>query len=63
MIQCDKMPRICDVHGCRGNYPGEPYSKVVSVPYKNKDIDDWERWIAAMPNERASLEFGQHNVS
>ena len=50
------MPRSCNVKQCRGNYPGEPYSLVVKFPNKNNDPDEWDRWICAMPNERASLE-------
>ena len=50
------MPRSCNVLGCRGNYPGEPYSKVVKFPNKNVDPSEWDRWLCAMPNERASLE-------
>ena len=50
------MPRSCNVFGCRGNYPGQPYSKVVSFPDKSKELDEWKRWISAMPNDRASLE-------
>ena len=50
------MPRSCNVLGCRGNYPGEPYSKVVKFPNKDTDYAEWDRWLCAMPNERASLE-------
>ena len=50
------MGRKCNVYGCRGNYPGEPYAKVVSFPDKDEYPDEWERWIEAMPNERKTLE-------
>ena len=50
------MGRKCNVYGCRGNFAGEPYSKVVSFPDKNEMPDEWERWIEAMPNARKSLE-------
>ena len=46
------MPKNCNVHGCRGNYRGEPYTKVVSFP---TDEVERNRWIEAMPNERSSL--------
>ena len=45
------MPRRCSVFGCNGNYDGTPY--VISFP---KDEVERERWIVAMPNEKASLE-------
>ena len=44
----------CNVYGYRGNYPGEPYTKIVSFPEEYPD--EWERWIEAMPNERKTLE-------
>ena len=50
------MPRSCNALNCRGNYPGEPYSKVVKFPDKLSDPEEWNRWLCAMPNERASLE-------
>ena len=37
--------------GCRGNYKGEPYSKMVS----SWDEKSKEDWIAAMPNDPESL--------
>lgn len=46
------MPRKCAAFGCRGNYAGEPYSKLVSFP---NDKNEREKWINAMPNERTSL--------
>ena len=46
------MPKKCDVYGCRGNYRGEPYTKVVPFP---KDEEERSRWIDAMPNDRSSL--------
>ena len=50
------MGRKYTVHGCRGNYPGDPYSKVDSFPDKDEYPDEWERWIEAMPNKRKTLE-------
>ena len=50
------MPRSCNAKGCNGNYPGEPYSLMVSFPNKEKHPDEWNRWISAMPNERKHLE-------
>ena len=47
-----KMPRLCNCYGCKGNYPGEPYTKTVSFP---KEPEERERWIQAMPNPPASL--------
>ena len=47
------MPRPCNVYGCRGNYRGEPYSRVIQCP-NNSEIR--RTWINAMPNERESLE-------
>ena len=46
------MSKKCNVYGCRRNYRGEPYTKVISFP-----TDEVERncWIEAMPNERSSL--------
>ena len=46
------MPKKCNVYGCRGNYRGKPYTKVVSFP---TDEVERNRWIEAMPNERSSL--------
>ena len=46
------MPNKCNVYGCRGNYRGEPYTKVVSFP---TDEVERNRWIEAMPNERSSF--------
>jgi len=47
------MPRKCAAFGCRGNYAGEPYSRLVSFP---KNEEEKEKWIKAMPNERKTLE-------
>ena len=47
-----KMPKKCNVYGCRGNYRSEPYTKVVQFP---TDETERNRWIVAMPNERSSL--------
>lgn len=46
------MPRHCSCFGCKGNYDGTPYVKVISFP---KDPEERERWILAMPNEKESL--------
>ena len=46
------MPRRCSCFGCRGNYDGTPYVKIISFP---KDPEERERWILAMPNENESL--------
>ena len=46
------MPKKCNVYGCRGNYRGETYIKVVQFP---TDEAERNRWIVAMPNERLSL--------
>ena len=46
------MPRLCSCFGCRGNYDGTPYVKIISFP---KDPEERERWILAMPNENESL--------
>ena len=46
------MPRRCSCFGCRGNYDGTPYVKVISF---SKDPEERERWILAMPNEKESL--------
>ena len=46
------MPRRCSCYGCRGNYDGTPYVKVISFP---KDLEERERWILTMPNEKESL--------
>ena len=42
------MPRRCSCFGCRGNYDGTTYVKVISFP---KDPEERERWMLAMPNE------------
>ena len=47
------MPNKCNVYGCRGNYRGEPYTKVIEFPH---DEAERNRWIDAMPNDRSSLE-------
>ena len=46
------MPKKCNVYGCRGNYRGEPCTKVVLFP---TDEVERNRWIEAMPNERSGL--------
>ena len=46
------MPRRCNLYGCLGNYPSQPYTKTVSFP---KDPHERERWILAMPNDPKSL--------
>ena len=40
------MVHCCMVYGCRGNYPGETYTKQVS----SWDEESKKKWIAAMPN-------------
>ena len=47
------MPNKCNVYGCRGNYRGEPYTKVIEFPH---DEAEGNRWIDAMPNDRSRLE-------
>ena len=49
------MPRRCSVFECNGNYDGEPYTPTVSASLTSYP-EDREKWIAAMPNDRASLE-------
>ena len=48
------MPHRCSAFNCRGNYNGEPYTRMVKFP-----SDEGERkiWISfsAMPNETESL--------
>ena len=39
------------VYGCRGNHRGEPYTSTVS----SWDDESKKTWIAAMPNDPASL--------
>lgn len=46
------MPRHCSCFGCKRNYDGTPYVKVISFP---KDPEERERWILAIPNEKESL--------
>ena len=50
-----EMPQPCSVYQCNGNYDGEPYTLTVIASLTNYP-EDRERWIAAMPNEHASLE-------
>ena len=45
------MVRTCMAFGCRGNYKGEPYTKMVS----SWDEESRLRWISAMPNASAQL--------
>ena len=49
------MPWRCRVFDCRGNYDGTPYSPTVGVSLL-KYLEDWRRWIDAMPNNRKFLE-------
>ena len=46
------MPHRCSTFNCRGNYNGEPYTRMVKFP-----SDEAERkiWISAIPNETESL--------
>ena len=44
------MGRSCMAFGCRGNYKGEPYSKMVN----SWDKKSKEDWIAAKPNDPES---------
>ncbi|ESO10440.1 hypothetical protein HELRODRAFT_183597 [Helobdella robusta] len=46
------MPKRCAVFGCRGNYRGQPHTKVVRFPTEEAERD---RWIKAMPNAGSSL--------
>jgi hypothetical protein len=46
------MPKRSAVHGCWGNYRGQPYSRVVRFPTEKSERD---RWIKAMPNAESSL--------
>ena len=46
------MPKSVMSNGCRGNYSGEPYTKVVEFP---TDEVERNRWIDAVPNEHSSL--------
>ena len=43
---------MCVFYGCRRNYKGEPYSKVVKFP---KDEATRQAWIDAMPNDPETL--------
>lgn len=45
------MVRSCMVFNCRGNYPGEPYTKQVS----SWDEESKRQWIAAMSNMPGTL--------
>ena len=47
-----RMGKRCASYGCRGNYEGEPYSKVVKFP---KDEVTRQAWIDAMPNNPGTL--------
>lgn len=53
------MPRRCNVYLCKGNYKGEPYTRTVSAS-EDDYPEDRQRWIAAMPNERRSLDKLKH---
>ena len=46
------MPKRCAIYGCRGNYAGQPYTRVVRFPTEEAER---ERWIKAMPNSGSSL--------
>lgn len=46
------MPKRCAVFGCRSNYRGEPYTRVVRFP---TDEVEYDRWIKAMPNTGRSI--------
>ena len=47
-----RMGKRCASYGCRGNYAGEPESKVVRFP---KDELTRQAWIDAMPNDPETL--------
>ena len=47
------MPRHCNVYSW--NYPGEPYTNTVSFPSEEADPEIRRKWIAALPNDPASL--------
>ena len=49
------MPGRCNIFGCKGNYPGEPYSPVTPFPSKKNERDERERWILASPNDPVKL--------
>ena len=46
------MPQKCAAFGCRGNFGGEPYSKLISFP---NDVNKRKKWINALANERSSF--------
>ena len=46
------MPKRCAAFGCRGNYNGEPYSRMVRFPQEETERASW---ISAMPNAAGSL--------
>jgi hypothetical protein len=46
------MPKRCAAFGCRGNYKGQPYSRVVRFP---SDEEERRKWIESMPNKCNSL--------
>ena len=46
------MPKLCAVFGCRGNYKGQPYNRLVRFP---TDENERLRWIAAMSNASTNL--------
>ena len=46
------MPKRCAAFNCKENYAGEPYSRVVRFP---TEMQERERWIAAMPNAPGTL--------
>ena len=47
------MPKRCVTYGCRGNYAGEPYTRVVKFPTDDKQRTEW---LQAMPNAPGTLE-------
>jgi len=46
------MSKQCAVYGCRGNYKGQPYTRVVRFP---TEVVECNRWIKAIPNAGSSL--------
>ena len=52
------MPRRCNVFWCHGNY-----TKTVGFPKKETHLEERDRWINAIPNDRASLlKFAEINA-
>ena len=46
------MPKRCVAFECRMNYAGEPNTRTVSF---QKNAEERNRWIGAMPNDRENL--------